>query len=207
MSDYVWNSSNSSQSHSYLFQTVESLLKDLPAGSSVLDMGCGNGSFLSRFRNKGWKLAGTDFSVSGIQFAREAFPDIDFFLADAEHAEQDIVRHVGQVDCIISTEVIEHVFDPRAFLKTVHGILKPGGIVVLTTPYHGYLKNLALAVTGKLDSHFTVLWDCGHIKFWSRKTLTQVTSEAGLAPIDFRGSGRIPYLWASMALVAKKPAA
>jgi len=59
--------------------------------------------------------------------------------------------------------VIEHLFLPRALLRFAAKVLKPSGSLILSTPYHGYLKNLALALTGKLDKHFTVLWDGGHI--------------------------------------------
>jgi 2-polyprenyl-3-methyl-5-hydroxy-6-metoxy-1,4-benzoquinol methylase len=71
-------------------------------------------------------------------------------------------------DVVISTEVIEHPYDPRDFLAFARRILPGGGDFIVSTPYRGYLKNLALAVSGKLDSHFTVLWDGGHIKFFSR---------------------------------------
>jgi 2-polyprenyl-6-hydroxyphenyl methylase/3-demethylubiquinone-9 3-methyltransferase len=108
------------------------------------------------------------------------------------------------VDAILSTEVIEHLYDPRGFLRTAHELLKPGGTLVLSTPYHGYFKNLFLALTGKLDQHFTVLWDHGHIKFWSRKTLTQALEEAGFKEITFAGAGRLPWLWKSMVLRAVK---
>jgi 2-polyprenyl-6-hydroxyphenyl methylase/3-demethylubiquinone-9 3-methyltransferase len=56
-----------------------------------------------------------------------------------------------------------------------------------------------------MDRHFTVLWDHGHIKFWSRKTLTQALQETGFTDIEFAGSGRIPYVWNSMVLKAVKP--
>ncbi len=84
-------------------------------------------------------------------------------------------------------------------------MLKPGGMIVVTTPYHGYLKNLMLAVFGKMDRHFTVLWDHGHIKFWSRKTLTKALTEIGFQDVEFAGSGRVPYIWKSMVLKAVKP--
>ena len=117
----------------------------------------------------------------------------------------DFLKTVGPVDVVLSTEVIEHVYDPRGFLRNCYELLQPGGIIVLTTPYHGYLKNLLLALTGKMDRHFTVLWDHGHIKFWSRKTLTQALQETGFTNIEFAGSGRIPYVWNSMVLKAVKP--
>lgn len=82
--------------------------------------------------------------------------------------------------------------------------MKPGGTLILTTPYHGYLKNLALALTGKMDKHFTVDWDCGHIKFFSVKTLTQMVAEQGFRNIRFAFAGRCPYLWKSMVLCAEK---
>ena len=74
---------------------------------------------------------------------------------------------------------------------------------MISTPYHGYLKNLVMAATGKMDAHFTVLWDGGHIKFWSRKTLTQLLEEFGFEVIGFKGSGRFPYIWKSMFIRAR----
>jgi len=66
------------------------------------------------------------------------------------------------------------------------------------------LKNLALAATGKLDGHFTVLWDGGHIKFFSRRTLTTLLEQEGFHVVEFRGAGRWPYLWKSMVLAARR---
>jgi 2-polyprenyl-6-hydroxyphenyl methylase/3-demethylubiquinone-9 3-methyltransferase len=194
-------------SHSYLFPIVSDLLKDVPAGATVLDLGCGNGSFLSLFQDRGWQLYGSDFSPTGVAIARANFPAIKFFLADASAPTSEILDRVGQVDVILSTEVIEHLYDPRGFLRNARALLKPGGTLILTTPYHGYLKNLMLAITGKLDSHFTVLWDHGHIKFWSKKTLTVVLREIGFNQLEFVGSGRLPFLWKSIVVRARMPPA
>ncbi len=202
---YEFNGADSFPSHSHLFPTVSALLKQVPAGATVLDVGCGNGSFLSRFQNRGWKLYGADFSPTGVEIARKSFPGIDFFLADASAPMRHVFERVGPFDVIISTEVIEHLYDPRGLLRNAYSLLKPGGILILSTPYHGYLKNLVLAITGKMDRHFTVLWDHGHIKFWSRKTLSGAMIEAGFENIQFAGSGRLPYLWMSMVLRGTKP--
>ena len=75
----------------------------------------------------------------------------------------------------------------------------------LSTPYHGYLKNLALAVSGKMDSHFTALWDGGHIKFWSMATLATLLRETGFVDLEFRRVGRIPWLAKSMTVTARRP--
>ena len=202
---YEYREADTAGSHSYLFPRVAEILADLPEGARVLDLGCGNGTFIAQFQDRGWKLYGTDFSPTGIEIARENFPGISFFLADSTAPTGDVLERVGQVDAIISTEVVEHLYDPRGFLRNAHALLKAGGVIILSTPYHGYLKNLLLAVTGKLDRHFTALWDHGHIKFWSRKTLSQVLVEAGFTDIRFMGTGRLPYLWKSMVLRATKP--
>jgi 2-polyprenyl-3-methyl-5-hydroxy-6-metoxy-1,4-benzoquinol methylase len=106
---------------------------------------------------------------------------------------------------VYSLEVIEHIFLPRDFARNAFGLLEPGGTLVLSTPCHGYLKNLALALTGKMDSHFTALWDYGHIKFWSERTLTTLLAEAGFEDIRFRRSGRISPLAKSMFAIATRP--
>lgn len=56
-----------------------------------------------------------------------------------------------------------------------------------------------------MDSHFTALWDHGHIKFWSIPTLTQLMRETGFTNIQFRRVGRVPALAKSMIAVAEKP--
>ena len=108
-------------------------------------------------------------------------------------------------DTIISTEVIEHLYDPRKYVTFCKNILSKSETTkefILSTPYHGYWKNLALSLTGKMDNHFTALWDGGHIKFWSKATITKVLEEQGFTVIDFKGCGRIPYLWKSMLIKA-----
>lgn len=203
---YQYCAPNPEASHEYLFPVVSNLLKNVPSGSTVLDAGCGNGSFLARFQDRGWKLYGSDLSLSGIQIARSSFPNIDFFVADAQVLYADFLKAAGPVDVILSTEVIEHLYNARGFLRNLYQLLKPGGTLVITTPYHGYLKNLLLALTGKMDEHFTALWDQGHIKFWSRRTLEHILKETGFTNMEFTGAGRIPYVWKSMVLKANKPA-
>jgi 2-polyprenyl-6-hydroxyphenyl methylase/3-demethylubiquinone-9 3-methyltransferase len=83
-------------------------------------------------------------------------------------------------------------------------LLTDNGVAIITTPYHGYCKNLALAITGKMDKHFSPLWDHGHIKFWSVKTFTELLSQAGFRKINIRRVGRIPQLAKSMIAVARK---
>ena len=111
----------------------------------------------------------------------------------------------GTFPLVVSLEVVEHVYAPRAYASCVYDLLSPNGYALISTPYHGYLKNLAIALAGGMDKHFTVLWDHGHIKFWSPHTLTTLLKEAGLQVARVYRVGRIPQLAKSMLVVARKP--
>jgi 2-polyprenyl-6-hydroxyphenyl methylase/3-demethylubiquinone-9 3-methyltransferase len=104
----------------------------------------------------------------------------------------------------LSLEVVEHLYSPRKWASTMFDLLEKNGTAIISTPYHGYLKNLTMAVTGKMDAHFTALWDHGHIKFWSQKTLKTLLLEAGFVNLSFHRVGRIAPLAKSMIVIAKK---
>jgi 2-polyprenyl-6-hydroxyphenyl methylase/3-demethylubiquinone-9 3-methyltransferase len=151
---------------------------------------------------RGWP-AGLEISGSGLAIARRLNPGVEILKADLT-ADLNGHQWQGRFDAVVSLEVVEHVFLPRMYARNCHGFLKPGGRLIVSTPYHGWMKNVALAVTGKMDDHFTALWDFGHIKFWSRKTLGLLLEEAGFRLIGFSGAGRVPFLWKSMVLVAER---
>jgi 2-polyprenyl-3-methyl-5-hydroxy-6-metoxy-1,4-benzoquinol methylase len=201
-SEYCFYSAEEGQSPQIVADAVVRILKTYPWVHSVLDAGCGNGNLVGRLSQEGFKVTGVDTSQSGVSLAKQAWPQSSFWVASVY---EDLYAVLGQTfDACIGTEVIEHLYDPRSFVRRTHEILRPGGLLVLSTPYHGYIKNLTLAVTGRLDAHFTALWDGGHIKFWSRKTLTTLLNEAAFETIYFEGVGRVPGLWKSMVLVARR---
>jgi len=107
-------------------------------------------------------------------------------------------------DIILSIEVIEHLYSPDTYLSNINYWLKDSGLLILTTPYHGWLKNLAIAVTNKFDKHVNPLWEGGHIKFFSKKTIFEILKRNRFKPLMFKGIGRLPYLWKSMLIVAEK---
>jgi 2-polyprenyl-6-hydroxyphenyl methylase/3-demethylubiquinone-9 3-methyltransferase len=204
MTEYGYTDAKLGCSSHYVLPAVKEVLRDLPPHSVVADLGCGNGSMLAQFQQRRWELHGLDMSRSGLAKAAQAYPGIQFEYADLT---TDLSSHAlaGTCDVVVSTEVVEHVFLPRIYAKNCHSLLKPKGVLVVSTPYHGYLKNLALAVTGKMDAHFTALWDYGHIKFWSQRTLSILLREVGFRVVLIRGVGRAPFLWKSMIIVARKP--
>ncbi len=206
--DYGWESGEAEASHDYLQPVVLATVRAcLPAASAtprVFDAGCGNGALLRKLQLSGYEVSGCDASESGVAQARK-------LCGDSVRVERlSVYDNLSEVfgshwDVVVSTEVVEHLYAPRDFIRQAHRLLRPGGALILSTPYHGYLKNLALAATGALDHHFTALWDGGHIKFWSYRTLKQLLSEFGFSQFSFAGAGRLPWLWKSMVVVTRKP--
>ena len=199
-SHYNYSSSKLGHTHEYLHGAVMLVLQKVKP-RSIFELGCGNGSTANEI-SKHFEITGIDYSDSGIMEANKAFPHLTLNVGSAY---DDLATQYGQFDVVLSLEVVEHLFEPRVYAKRVYELLNPGGIAIISTPYHGYWKNLALAISGKMDAHFTALWDGGHIKFWSRGTLRTLMSEAGLVEKGFRRVGRIPPLAKSMIATYHRP--
>lgn len=203
--DFGFAHAGDSHMHAHFMPRVREFAAHLPAGARVLDVGCGNGAACGEFIKRGCQVVGVDLSEQGIAWARRTHPQGRFELLAAD---QDILRNLGEApfDLVLSTEVVEHLYAPREWARGCFAALKPGGHLICTTPYHGYFKNLVLSLLGKWDTHANPLWDGGHIKLWSRCTLTQLLTEAGFRNVQFRGAGRAPGLWMTMIVKAEKPA-
>lgn len=167
----------------------------------VIDLGCGSGATAGMLARLGYDVIGIDPSENGIALARSAYANCRFEVANAY---EDLGGRFGRFPLVVSLEVVEHLYDPRAFANAVFNLLEPGGTAIISTPYHGYFKNVALALSGKLDSHFTALWDGGHIKFFSINTLRQLLNEVGFREVKFIRVGRIPPLAKAMVAVARR---
>jgi len=199
---YGWTS-EAPHSCSYLAPKIIELLRGLPV-DRVLDLGCGNGSLCAAMQASGWQAVGVEPDQDGLVIARASHTSVAFHAFGVHSDPAELLALEPPFDAVVSTEVVEHLFAPRQLPAYAAAVLKPGGLLIISTPYHGYLKNLALSIFGKWDDHHTALWDGGHIKFWSRSTLTQLLEAGGFDVIDFRGVGRLPWLWKSMVLIARK---
>lgn len=193
-------------SHEYLLPAV---LKRLEAISlqgeqkRLFEMGFGNGSVAGEVARRGWSVTGVEVSASGLAKAHSRFGQLRL---EEGSVYDDLAARYGRFPVVISLEVVEHLYAPRVFAQRMFDLLEPGGLAILSTPYHGYWKNLALAVTGKWDQHLTALWDHGHIKFWSAATISTLLVEAGFSAPTIDRVGRIPVLAKSMVVLARRPA-
>ncbi|OYV74920.1 MAG: SAM-dependent methyltransferase [Chromatiales bacterium 21-64-14] len=199
--DYGWRDAERTGSHRYIEPAVISWLGRLGA-RRVLDLGCGNGFLCRTLKDAGYEVVGCDADRRGIELARSRSPDIRFEVVEIGSPPEAVGE--ASFDAVVSTEVVEHLYSPHRLPEFAHPLVKEGGHLIVTTPYHGYLKNLTLALLDRWDSHHAPLWEGGHIKFWSRATLTALLERGGYHVVGFSGVGRVPLLWKSMVMVARK---
>lgn len=190
-----------------LAEFLTRLVLDQPNVKSVCDLGCGTGYLAGRLDERGYSVVGIDASRPYIETAQKQYASASVSFAQALFGP-DLVESLGagRFDLVISADVIEHLYRPADLLDTASGLLKPGGVLILMTPYYGFLKNLAIALLGMWDQHHGVHWDGGHIKFFSVPTLRAAVERAGFDDPRFVFAGRLPWLWRNMVCVARRSA-
>jgi 2-polyprenyl-3-methyl-5-hydroxy-6-metoxy-1,4-benzoquinol methylase len=199
--EYTYLDSQPQHHHNYLIAPLLEFLEQVKPLNvdqlRVLDLGCGNGSLTQDIASQGYEVIGVEESVSGIEAAYQQNTHACQFLQGSIYNLP--YEQLGDLfDVVIAAEVIEHLLYPKELIRAARKCLKPNGHLIVTTPYHGYWKNLVLAISGKMDEHFTALWDGGHIKFFSVKTLSLLLEQEGFTDPQFKFAGRYPYLWKSM---------
>lgn len=100
---------------------------------SILDVGCGNGWVAKEFIPKGKKVFSLDISLTNPGKAKKLYPGDKHFpvTADSFH----LPFNIESFDCVIASEIIEHVFDPAEFINELFRVVKRGGQLIITTPY------------------------------------------------------------------------
>jgi SAM-dependent methyltransferase len=107
-------------------------LRWAPPGSKVLEAGCGLATFTIATRALGYETDGVDFAPEVIQRLRQKFPDIHFAVGDVRNLDG---ISEGAYDAVYSPGVCEHFEEgPDAILQESWRILKPGGVLLVSTP-------------------------------------------------------------------------
>lgn len=114
-------------------------------GNRVLDFGCWAGATTKSIAQLGCDVIGIDYRPSAIDIANDfnKLPNITYEVRDMFSNP----FHESYFDCIVFTEVIEHLENPALYLREFHRILKPGGFLILSTPNATSLKNVLYAIS------------------------------------------------------------
>ncbi|MCW1427979.1 class I SAM-dependent methyltransferase [Novosphingobium sp. JCM 18896] len=145
-----------------------------PTGLRLLDIGCSSGLFLNEARTAGFVVSGAELSAATSAFARDHF-GLDVHTGDwreAGHAP-------GSFDVITLFDVIEHLADPFAELVAIRRLLKPGGLLLQSTPdIDGLFPRLSYKLANRLD-YWPHPEPPHHLFQFSRRTLAALTEKAG----------------------------
>jgi ubiquinone/menaquinone biosynthesis C-methylase UbiE len=184
------------------FQTKwPAIVKYVPnSGGVILEFGCGKGKLIEAMMgiNPSARYIGVDVSQVALDFAEHKFPSVEFHRVDDGGP---IPLPDKSVDFIMASEVIEHVYDTQQTFSELSRVLKPQGRILVTTPYHGIVKDVLIALFD-FDSHFDT--QGAHIRFFTKKSLLSNLARAGLAAIDCGYYGRFFPISHCIAVLAGK---
>lgn len=118
-----------------LTRLTDAVAYHVPAGGSVLDLGCGTGELAIALTTSGIRAIGCDISPEMLRIAADA--DVPGNVDDWVELEPDwrvLPFRGGVFDAVIASSVLEYVDDPIAVLRECRRVLRPGGIVLCTIP-------------------------------------------------------------------------
>lgn len=166
---------------------------------SVLDAGRGDGWFTAALHSQGFQAVGMDLSTQAVELASQRYPHLVFQRYPVDRAEWPFPA--GRFDAVFASEVIEHVYDVGTMFAEMNRVLRPGGVLIVTTPYHGLVKNL-LIVLFRFERHFDV--EGAHIRFFTVRACRRVLQKYGFEVEEVRYYGRIRPIPKGMFIVAVK---
>ena len=176
------------------------LVDGIPHGARVLDVGCGDGTLSLMLRDK------KDADVIGLEPNREradaaASRGVSVFQMELSPA---LSEKLGLFDVVMFADVLEHIPDPAAVLKTAAGMLRPGGIVLASVPNVAHWTVRLNLLKGKFEYTHTGIMDSTHLRWYTRSSLIELFNEAGYSVDGIRSSagvwiwdykGRRPWRW------------
>jgi len=188
----------------------------------VLDVGCGNGTVLFNLKDKFKELYGLELSKLRVENARKTLEGLNAKVLEG-NIEKDIPFEDGFFECVICSDVIEHVVDVFAAFKEISRVTKPGGYLVLNTPNFARIKGRIRLLLGLFPSTAMPnegldvrvegeLLDGGHLHYFTFSMLNKLCRKFGFTDVRTYGFGRFgrlhnvypPLLSGSCQIVAKK---
>jgi 2-polyprenyl-3-methyl-5-hydroxy-6-metoxy-1,4-benzoquinol methylase len=164
------------------------LLAHVTAGERVLDVGCGEGAFTAALELAGARTVGVEVAQEPLRRARALHPELEFHAVDVDGGWE---LQDASFDAVWAGEVIEHVLDTTAWLSEVRRTLRSGGKLLLSTPAHGPLTLLGLALRPRA---FAARFDprSDHLRFYNARSLAQLVGEFGFEQVHVGGAVGTP---------------
>lgn len=150
-----------------------------PPPLKILDVGCGTGVLSRLLVERGYNVIGVDISENAINKCKRK--GLNAYQQDL--GERLLFRD-EEFDCILMSEVIEHISDTFFVLHELNRVLKTGGVFILTTPNSVFITRRLRYLMGKTS---TETQNFSHLRFFNKKLLTRILNEADFKIESFKG--------------------
>jgi len=158
---------------------IPNILRGLPRGLAVLDVGCGSGVHGSELnRVHGHRVVGVDLSAESIAKAKTRLAEA--YVADVTKPESYPFAGAQKFDVIVFSDILEHLYDPMDTLTRHFHLLAPGGRVLISLPNVAIWNVRLEMILGRFEYQDTGTLDRTHIRFFTRNTFRRFTQQAGL---------------------------
>lgn len=157
-----------------------------PGGGTLVDVGCGSGRLWPFVHDRFERYVGVD----AVRY--DGFPeDGEFVAADLDSA--GLPLEPGSADVAVAVETVEHLENPRALMRALVRLARPGGWVLVTTPNQLSLLSRATLLARGEHNAFRDGQYPAHITALLEVDLRRMAAECGLAEVEVRysGSGRL----------------
>ena len=154
------------------------IMKHTEQPGHILDIGCATGSFIAIMRDQGWEVSGVELNPEVAQYARTVL-NLNVHPGTLEQAGFSD----DSFDVVTMWDVFEHVLNPKATLKEIVRILKPGGTLVISVPNPSSLE-------ARIFGANWAGWDRPrHLHLFTPAVLKRYLKDAGFAKIEIDSFG------------------
>lgn len=150
--------------------------------AAILEVGCGTGATgaLAKARGRAGRYVGIELHEPSAIKARDCLDDV--LIGDVEHMA--LPFKPATFDALILSEVLEHLIDPWAVLENLSPLVRPGGIVLASSPNVSHWRVIAQLLRGRFDLTDRGVFDRTHMRWFTPATFTAMFERAGFKVFD-----------------------
>lgn len=175
-------------------QLEKKLTEVLPNNSEVLDVGAGEGALSERLSDAGFNVTALDINAEDFKSKKAKFCQINF--NNENELDNFSIQYNEKFDAVIGVEVIEHIENPWKYISFMKKMIKPGGILLITTPnITSWLSRMIFLFEGKFHQFSDGDLSYGHISPISSWELKVVLEKSGFIKVEIEPAGTLPFLW------------